>query len=141
MKLLDVNVLVAVFREEHRHHELARGWLSRVLTERMQIGLASPVVSGFVRVVTNPRVYPDATPLDLALTQMDDLMRHPSVVTVSPGPRHWELFSGVCRDVDARGSLVSDAVIAAIAIEQGATVVTLDRGFRRFPGVRWEAPG
>lgn len=140
MKLVDVNVLVAVFRGENPHHDVARRWLERALLNSTQIGLTPAVVSGFVRVVTNTRIHPDATPLELALRQMDELFEQPGVVDALPGPRHWVILADVCRQADARGNLVSDAVIAAVAIEQGATVVTFDRDFARFPGLRWETP-
>jgi len=66
------------------------------------------------------------------------MLQHPGVVRAGAGPRHWDHFSHMCRVADARGNLVSDAAIAAIAAEHGATVVSFDRDFARFPGLRWE---
>jgi toxin-antitoxin system PIN domain toxin len=64
----------------------------------------------------------------------------PSAVPVRPGVRHWPIFAGLCHDVGARGNLVPDAYLAALALEHGATWVTTDRGFARFPGLRWRTP-
>ena len=90
--------------------------------------------------MTNPRVYVTPTPLDMALEQVDQLVAFPRTTWLQPGPRHWQIFSRLCREADARGNLASDAAHAAVAIEHGATWVTLDRDFARFPGLRWEVP-
>lgn len=87
-------------------------------------------------------MWPDgAERTEQALAHIDQLRRNPSVIAISPGPRHWEIFADLCREVAARGSLVADAAHAAVAIEHGATWVTFDRDFGRFPGLRWEVPG
>lgn len=61
-------------------------------------------------------------------------------MAVAPGPRHWEIFDRVCRAVDAKGNLVPDAYLAALAIESGSEWITSDRDFSRFPGLRWRHP-
>ncbi len=71
---------------------------------------------------------------------LDAVLAGPAVRRVVPGERHWDLFLDLCRRGDAKGNLISDAWLAAIAIEQGATLVTADRDFRRFPGLRLEDP-
>jgi predicted nucleic acid-binding protein len=68
------------------------------------------------------------------------LRERPNRVAVTPGPRHWELFSGLCRTAGARGNLVPDAYFAALAIESGSEWITTDRDFSRFPGLRWRHP-
>ena len=59
---------------------------------------------------------------------------------MTPGPRHWEIFARLCRESEARGNLVPDAYLAALAIESGCEWVTTDRDFSRFPGLRWKTP-
>ena len=140
MIIPDVNILVAAFRGEHVHHDLANDWLRTVIASTEVVGLSSAVVSGFIRVVTNRRAFADPTELDVALGQIENLRSQVGVIDVAPGPKHWEIFSSLCRDADARGALVSDAVHAAIAMENGATWVSMDRDFARFPGLRWELP-
>ena len=80
------------------------------------------------------------TPLDDALAQVAALLAADGVVRATPGPRHWETVERLCRAADARGNLVVAAQRAAVAIELGATWVTLDRDFARFPGLRWVSP-
>src|SRR5438477_407916 len=70
----------------------------------------------------------------------DALRARPNCVPIAPGPRHWEVFTGLCRRAGARGNLVPDAYLAALAIESGSEWITADRGFARFPGLRWRHP-
>ena len=140
MRIPDVNVLIGAYRADDPRHEDLRHWLREALASREGFGLTPGVATGFVRIVTNPRVYVTPTPLDMALEQVDQLVAFPRTTWLQPGPRHWQIFSRLCREADARGNLASDAAHAAVAIEHGATWVTLDRDFARFPGLRWEVP-
>lgn len=140
MKIPDLNVLVAAFRLEHPDHDAARAWLRTALESGEALGLSTSVATGVVRLLTNRRMWLAPDSPDSALLHLETLRRNPSVIDVAPGPRHWDVFARLCREGDARGNLVSDAAHAAIAIEHGATWVTLDRDFARFPGLRWESP-
>jgi uncharacterized protein len=103
-------------------------------------GMTDLVLSGFLRVVTHPRVFRDPTPLDTALAFVSEVRDHPNCVSISPGERHWGIFTRLCRTAGVRGSLVPDAYLAALAIESGAEWVTADRDYARFPGLRWRHP-
>ena len=70
----------------------------------------------------------------------DQVRSAPSTVPVAPGPRHWRIFGDLCRNANAKGKLVPDAWLAALAIESGSECVSLDRDFARFPGLRWSHP-
>ena len=141
MLLPDVNVLVAAHREAVPRHEEARAWLLSALAGGEAVALCLPVVSGLVRVATSPRVFAPPSTHDEVFGFVAHLAAHPSTVWVNPGRQHLQLLEELCRDGDARGDLVSDAVIAALAVEAGAEVVTYDRDFARFPGVRRRTPG
>jgi uncharacterized protein len=104
------------------------------------LGLADIVLSGFVRVVTHPRVFSSPAPVGDALTFTDALQSQPNVVAVTPGPRHWDIFKRLCLSVNAKGNLVADAYLAALAIESGSEWITTDHDFSRFPGLRWRHP-
>jgi len=104
------------------------------------IGIADPVVSGFLRVVTHPRIFLTPTPLDAAIAFVEALRAEPHAVVLAPGRRHWDIFTRLCREAGARGNLVPDAYLAALAIEHGAEFVTADRHFARFPGLRLRHP-
>jgi toxin-antitoxin system PIN domain toxin len=139
--LPDVNVLVAAHREAVPRHQEARTWLVAALAGEETVALCLPVVSGLVRVATSPRVFAPPSTHDEVFAFISHLAAHPTTAWVNPGRRHLPLLEELCRDGDARGDLVSDAVIAALAMEAGATVVTYDRDFARFSGVRWSTPG
>ena len=136
----DVNVLVAAHRADAPHHDLARAWLEDTLSQGFTVGLSEAVVTGFVRVVTHPRIFLDPTPLPVALEQVDRLWRHDRVIRVAPSTAHGSIFSRLCEQADARGNLVADAAHAATAVEAGATWISLDRDFARFPGLSWRLP-
>lgn len=97
-------------------------------------------LSGFLRVVTHHRVFREATPLARAVDFVQALRSAPNIVSVSPGERHWEILLGLCREAGARGNDVADAYHAAIAVENGATWYSADRGFARFRRLPWAHP-
>lgn len=98
------------------------------------------MLSGFVRVVTHPRVVDPPVPIGDALAFVAALRAQPSAVGVAPGEDHWQIFERLCLAVQAKGNLVPDAYLAALAIESGSELVTTDRDFGRFPGLRWRHP-
>jgi uncharacterized protein len=95
------------------------------------------VLSGFLRIVTNRRVFDRPSRLADALAFAAALRDHPNAVAVAPGGRHWDLFTRLCRQGNATGNLVPDAYFAALAIEAGCEWVTTDRDFARFAGARF----
>jgi toxin-antitoxin system PIN domain toxin len=135
----DVNVLVYAHRVDAAAHAAARALIESELGAGRPVGLADAVVSGFLRIVTHPRVFATPTPLDDAFGAIDDLLRRPEVTILRPRNRHWELFRDLCRRADARGNRVPDAHLAALAIEWSGELVSTDRGFARFPDLRWRA--
>ena len=140
MILPDVNVLIYAFREAAPRHAEYRDWLQEQVGGREAFGLSELVLSGVVRVLTHPRVFAPPTPIDKALEFAEALRAQPNAVLVSPGPRHWEIFAHLCQRVAAKGNLVADAYHAALAMEHGCELITTDRDFARFPGLRWRHP-
>lgn len=140
MILVDVNILVYGFRADAPDHAKYRNWWQRQVGSQQPFGLADLVLSGFLRVVTHPRVFVPPSPLEDALRFVETLKRLPNYVEIRPGPRHWDLFVSLCRSANARGNLVPDAFLAALAIESGSEWITSDRDYSRFPGLRWRHP-
>ena len=140
MRMPDVNVLLGAFRQDAVGHEALRDWLEAEVRSGRPVGLSPAVITGTVRLLTNHRIFAKPDSIQTALSHIDQLLAQPGVIVAGPGPRHWQIFAGLCADADARGNLVSDAAHAAVAIEHGARWVTLDRDFARFPGLVWEAP-
>ena len=136
----DVNVLVHAFNPNAPRHAEYRDWLETVTSGAEPFGLSSIVASGFLRIFTNPKVFARPTAVDVAVDLMDDVRAAPAVVPLEPGRQHWSLFTGLCRQVSARGNAVPDAYLAALAIEHGCTWYSADRGFARYPGLRTRHP-
>ena len=103
-------------------------------------GVSELVLSGFLRVATHPRIFSPPAPIEPALGFVNTLRAQPNAVIVSPGPRHWDVFERMCLAAGAKGNLVADAYLAALAIESGSEWITTDRDFSRFPGLRWRHP-
>lgn len=140
MKLVDVNVLVYAHREEMEQHVLCKKWIETALAHPAGLGVSDIVLSGFVRIVTHPRVFSVPTPLPMALQFASVLREHPQTRIIQPGTRHWRIFTNLCEQANCKGNLIPDAFLAALAIEQGCEWITLDRGFARFPDLRWSEP-
>jgi toxin-antitoxin system PIN domain toxin len=140
MLLADVNVYLYAHRRESDRHDDYRSWLEDRLSGPEPFGVSELVLSSFVRIVTNRRVYLEpATPRE-AMDFCDAVLTAPSAVPLRPGARHWGIFAGLVRTTGARANLVPDAFLAALALEHGATWVTDDAGYRRFPGLTVRRP-
>jgi uncharacterized protein len=133
-------VLVYAHRGGTPENERIGDWLQTVANGSAAFGLSTLVLSGFLRIVTHPRVFATPTPLDTALAFADSLRARPNCVEVSPGPRHWEIFAGLCRTTQATGNQVPDTYLAALAIESGSEWITTDGGFARYEGLRRRHP-
>lgn len=140
MTLPDVNVLVYAHREDSPHHEVCHAWLLATLKSDQAFGLSETVLASVLRIVTHPRIFKQPSRFDVALAFVKGLLAQPHAVRISPGPRHWDIFTGLCGDAKARGNIVADAYLAALAIESGCEWVTTDGDFARFAGLRWRRP-
>lgn len=140
MILPDVNVLLYAFRPDADRHADYRRWLEGVVNGREAYGMSPQVLAALVRISTHPRVYRTPSSLSEALVFCDALLRPSHCTVVVPGPRHWEIFSDLCRRSRAAGNLVQDAWFAALAIESGCTWTTTDRDYARFSALNWRRP-
>ena len=140
MILPDVNVLVYAHREECERHIEYRRWLEELWAAPSTFGISDLVLSSCLRILTHPRVFAMPTPVELALRYVNQIRQQSNCIVISPGARHWTIFSNLCHKTRARGNLVTDAYLAALAIESGAEWVTTDRDFARFPGLNWRHP-
>jgi toxin-antitoxin system PIN domain toxin len=121
-------------------HAAYREWLEGALAGDEAFAVSGLVLSGFARVVTHPRVFSPPEPVESALAFADALRAAPNAVAIEPGERHWGIFERLCTAAGARGNLVPDAYLAALAIESGSEWITSDRDYARFPGLRWRHP-
>lgn len=136
----DVNVLVNAQNEWLPEQPKYHRWLQDALTGTVPVAIPSLVFSGYLRIVTNKKIFERPLPLASALEMIETIRSAPAFVQAEPGPRHWSIFSELCRKAEAKGNLVPDAYLAAIAIEHGCEWITADRGFARYPGLRWRHP-
>lgn len=140
MILPDVNVLVYAHKEEALEHRDFAAWLTQLVESDQAFALSDVVLSGFLRIVTHPRIFDPPSSVEVALAFVEELRSQPNCFLLEAGERHWDIFTKLCRLVNARGNAIPDAYLAALAIESGSELVTTDRGFARFPGLRWRHP-
>lgn len=140
MRMPDVNILVYAHRADERLHAPYADWLARLVAGPEPFALSVLVAVGFLRVVTSRRIYPDPTPLAVALAFIEELVAQPRCVLAAPGPGHLEHVARLARSAAVTGAGLSDAAHAAVAIEAGATWVTRDADFAQFAphGLRWQ---
>jgi len=140
--VLDVNVLVAAATEQHIHHAPAERFMNGELASWSPVIVPDVAWSGFARVMTNPAA--TKPPLDWGgvMSFVDGVMGQPGYAHHSRGlSTDLHRFFDLCRSVEARGNLVSDAYLAAIAIANHCPLASFDRDFTRFPGLKLLIPG
>ncbi len=141
MIALDTNILVYAHRQEAPHHKHAAALVRKLAEGDEPWALPWPCVYEFLRVVTHPRVFDPPTPLESAVEGIESLLDSPSIVLLGEGPAHLGHLRRSLIGGSARGNLVHDGHIAALAIEHGVSELwTSDRDFARFPGLETRDP-
>jgi toxin-antitoxin system PIN domain toxin len=140
MDFLDVNVLVNAFRPDMARHQEFLQYVRTLVEGDQPYAISSVVFSGLLRIVTHPKIFKYPNKLKDARKFADQVRAPSHFLPAEPGPRHWEIFLDICARGKAKGPLITDAYLAAMAIELGAELVTDDRGFGRWPGLRWRHP-
>jgi hypothetical protein len=138
--LLDANVLIYAHDETSPHHEPARRWLEDALAENDEVAIPLVGILAFLRVMTDPRLFDAPMPVADAARVVTGWLSLPNVGMAQPTRRHVDLVADLARTGKVRGASLMDAHVAALAIEHGATLVSSDRRFARFPGLRVEDP-
>jgi toxin-antitoxin system PIN domain toxin len=140
VKLPDVNLLLYAYDSKSARQDTAREWLEETLSGAETVAFPWAVVVGFVRISTNPAIF--AAPWDAsdALDVVDAWLAQPCVTVVHPTDRHAAVLRELLTPLGAAGNLTTDAHLAALAIEHGATLYSCDNDFSRFQGLRWTDP-
>ena len=136
MICVDVNILVHAANRASDHHGLVRDWLGHVRASPEPLVIPDVIATGFIRVVTSPRIMPSPLHPTQAFALIDWLLDHPSTMSISGDQRTRSAFRHLVQSLALRGNDVPDAWIAATSITTNAVLATFDRGFRRFPGLR-----
>lgn len=140
MQLLDVNILIYAFRKDHADHPRYKQWLEDLVNSHQPFALSDLVCSGFLRIVTHPKVFAQPDSIQDALQFLQSLRAAPGCIILAPAGRHWGILTHLCIEANAKGNLVADAYHAALAIEHGCDWITTDHDFARFPGLTWHRP-
>lgn len=140
MILVDANVLLYAEDSLSTHHDRSRNWWDAQLSGTDPIALCWPVVTAFLRISTNARLHRRPLTLKEAMERTQSWLDQPCVRLVAPGERHWEIFQKMLRSANATANLVSDAHLAALAIEHHCTLCSTDGDFARFTGLKWQNP-
>jgi uncharacterized protein len=138
--LVDANLLLYAYHPRAEQHETSRTWFEAVLSGPDPVYFAWVTLWAFLRISTSSRVFDRPLSSSEAEAAISSWLAQPVAGILEPGERHWDILRGVVRDGQAAGPLVMDAVLAAIALEHGATICTADRDFARFAGLRWINP-
>jgi toxin-antitoxin system PIN domain toxin len=138
--LVDANLLLYAKVRDFPQHEAARTWLDRRLSENAPVGFPWASLLAFVRLVTNPRVFHQPLTIPAAWQQVEAWLNRPAAWIPAPTERHRDILGQLVQASVDTSDLVSDAHIAALAIEHGLTLCSADRDFARFPDLRWENP-
>ncbi len=140
MILVDANILLYAEDSLQSRHQQARAWWDGQLSGTGVVCLCWTVLSAFIRIGTNPRVFEHPLSLEQALARVQSWLDQPCTRVVRPTERHWTVFKQVLADGQAVANLVTDAHLAALAIEHGCELASTDSDFARFPKLKWRNP-
>ncbi len=140
MILVDANILLYALDKSSPRHAEARKWWDSQLSGASPVCLCWTVLGAFIRIATNPRVFDQPLSLDQALSCVQSWFNQPCVRLIQPTNRHWEVFRELLVEGQATANLVTDAHLAALAVEHGCELISSDADFARFPGVKWKNP-
>jgi toxin-antitoxin system PIN domain toxin len=141
MRLWDVNIWIYAFRSDSPLHEKARNSIQSALDGRESFLFCPGIASSFLRLVTNPRIFKEPSPIAEAWLFVDALESHPAAIFADMDPMAFGIFKHLCLASGVAGNAIPDAYVAALAIRRDALFVTADRGFARFKGIELELVG
>lgn len=136
MILVDANILLYAYHPRSPHHGRAKSWLERVFGGEELVRLSWSTLLAFVRISTNPRAFEHPLLIGEATDIVASWLDLPMVSTIEPDERYWQILRDLLVEAQISGPLVSDAALAALALEHGASLCTSDRDFSRFHGLK-----
>ncbi len=140
MILPDVNLLVYAYDASATQHKAAASWWQRCLNGTEIVGLAPVVIFGFIRLVTHPRVFTNPLSVADSALHVQSWLVRPQTMVIEPCPHHISEVLALLQKAGTGGNLTADAQIAALALQEGATVHSNDTDFHRFSGLKWHNP-
>jgi toxin-antitoxin system PIN domain toxin len=140
MIIIDANLLIYAVNRDAPLHGRAKAWLEEAISGRETVGLPWNVLLAFLRLTTRPGLFRRPLAIRTALDLIASWLDRDSVTMIHPGPRHYQFLRELLLECGTGGNLTSDAHLAALAIEHGAELCSLDGDFSRFPGLAWRNP-
>lgn len=140
MILVDANILIYATVRSFGQHEPARRWLDDQFADPYRVGLPWPSLLGFLRIVTNPRVFPKPLSIDTAWAQVEAWLANPNTWIPLPTEHHASVLARMLKSTGASANLVPDADLAALSLEHGLSLCSTDGDYARFPGLKWFNP-
>jgi uncharacterized protein len=140
VKLPDANVLLYALDDTSARHAGAKTWLDETLSGSEEVGFAWVVLLAVLRLTTKPSVFARPLPTTEAFNVIDDWLAQPCALVLNPTVRHAALTRGFLTAAGTAGNLTTDAHLAALSVEYGATICSYDADFSRFPGVQLTTP-
>lgn len=140
MILVDANLLLYAEDSLSEHHEAARTWWDAQLSGSDAVGLCWPVLNAFIRIATNARLHQRPLTLKEATERVQSWLNQSCVRIIQPTDGHWTIFQQMLRSGNAVGNLVTDAHLAALAVEHNCLLPSTDADFSRFRGLKWKNP-
>lgn len=141
MTLVDANLLLYAVNTDAPENERVSMWLEEAFSGRHgSVGITWLTLVAFVRIGTHPKAMSRPLTLDEALEQVAEWLALPDVLVIEPGPDHLRHFEAACRSASAKGNLITDAHLAAVALELDCELASCDADFAKFPGLRWINP-
>ncbi len=140
MILVDANLLLYAEDSLSEGHESARNWWDEQLSGSAPVCLCWPVLNAFLRIGTNARLHQRPLTLREACDRVQSWLDQPCVRLIQPTEHHWSFLQTMLAEGTAVGNLVSDAHLAALAVEHNCVLQSTDSDFARFPGLKWVNP-
>jgi len=140
MILVDANILLYAYHPRSDLHDVCRRWLEEAFSGPSPVHIAWITILAFLRISTSARVFERPLSMPEARAVVTGWLTAPAVSVLEPGDRYWEILSDLLVRSQVSGPLVTDAALAALALEHGVTVCTTDRDFTRFPGLKLQNP-
>jgi uncharacterized protein len=137
---VDANILLYAEDSLSEHHAAARSWWDEQLSGSAPVALCWPVLTAFIRIGTNPRLHQRPLTLKEAMERVQSWLDQPCVQLIQPTEAHWAVLQQMLRAGNATANLVSDAHLAALAVEHNCVLHSTDSDFARFRGLKWKNP-
>jgi hypothetical protein len=138
--LIDANLLLYAYDADSPHHGASRQWLETELSAGHPVAFALVTLLAFVRISSDARIFARPITPTEACSLVEDWLGQPNARLLQPGPRTWSFLGSLCEEGQAKGAMVMDAHLAALALEHGAMIATTDRDFTRFPQIKTVNP-